>query len=373
MLQIWKNPASPPEYSAMSGISFSAPTAWRLSESRASIPVTTVDRLIRTPAPPVQVAVARCPARIKMTAALRCLDARNSRILDAPSGLAVSSISSAMTTTAGLSGVGWKTESPVCAALSARCPIRCRTQRSAPMIFSRTPGSSSCKSRGGQQRQRLPGPLVAAARPVQVDQHGVIHRGDGLPDHVQDVGLAAPGHGVDADRLAALAVPQDQFHRLAGLRDHPDGDRVADAAVLREPACERRARVQRRMGDRANDRRVLLPDLDDQLAGVVGGPDVDPAVGQAPQVRVLLRVRPAVSRDAGGQFAARRTGEQELLAEQRRGDRLQVEVAQADQVSDPVPFGFAGRPAAASSRRWRAARMASWRRSHQYPPAAPAR
>ena len=49
------SPAWPPEYSEMSGSSFSAPTAWRASESRASMPYTTVDRLTRTPEPPVQV------------------------------------------------------------------------------------------------------------------------------------------------------------------------------------------------------------------------------------------------------------------------------------------------------------------------------
>ena len=73
-------------------------------------------------------------------------------------------------------------------------------------------------------------------------------------------------------------------------------------------------------------------------------PDVDPAVRQAAQMRELLRVRPAVGRDAGGQLAARRTGEQQFLAEVGLGDRLQVEISEADQVGDPVPFGFAGGP-----------------------------
>ena len=61
-------------------------------------------------------------------------------------------------------------------------------------------------------------------------------------------------------------------------------------------------------------------------------------------MRVFLGDRVGVPGDPGRQVAARRAGEQEFLAEQRRGDLLQVEVAQADQVGDPVPFGFAGRP-----------------------------
>jgi hypothetical protein len=61
-------------------------------------------------------------------------------------------------------------------------------------------------------------------------------------------------------------------------------------------------------------------------------------------VRELLRVRPAVRRHAGGQFAARGAGEQQLLAEARGRHRLQVEIAQADQVRDPAPFRLAGGP-----------------------------
>ena len=128
-----------------------------------------------------------------MTAALRCLEARNSRILLAPSGLAVSSISSAMTTTAGFSGVGWKTESPVSAALSARSPIRCRTQRSAAMIFSRTPGSSSCSpaavsnDSGSQARSSpLPAPfrLTSTASSIAVTASRITSRMLVLPPPV---------------------------------------------------------------------------------------------------------------------------------------------------------------------------------------------
>ena len=59
---------------------------------------------------------------------------------------------------------------------------------------------------------------------------------------------------------------------------------------------------------------------------------------------VFLGDRVGVPGDPGRQVAARRAGEQEFLAEQRRGDLLQVEVAQADQVSDPVPSGLPRRP-----------------------------
>ena len=78
--------------------------------------------------------------------------------------------------------------------------------------------------------------------------------------------------------------------------------------------------------------------------GILGGADVHATVGQPFQVGVFLGDRVAVPGDPGRQVAARRAGEQEFLAEQRRGDRLQVEVGQADQVRDPVPFGLPRRP-----------------------------
>ena len=118
----------------MSGISFSAPTAWRVSESRASTPMTIVDRLIRTPDPPVHVAVARWPARMRHTAALRCLEARNSSSLLAPWRFPVASISSISTTAAGSVRVGWNTDSPVCTAVRDLSPIRCRAHCNAPMM-----------------------------------------------------------------------------------------------------------------------------------------------------------------------------------------------------------------------------------------------
>ena len=94
----------------------------------------------------------------------------------------------------------------------------------------------------------------------------------------------------------------------------------------------------------ALDGRVLVADADDQLPGVVGGADVHAAVGQAFQVGVFLGDRVGVPGDPGGQVAARRAGEQEFFAEQCRGDLLQVEVAEADKVRDPVPFGLPRRP-----------------------------
>jgi hypothetical protein len=202
-------------------------------------------------------------------------------------------------------------------------------------------GLQACRGDGGQ---RFPGQLVAAAGRVELDEDRVLACGDPFADVVEHVGLAAAGHAVDADRLAAFAVEQDELHRLAGLGDDPDRDGRPDAAALGEPRLVRRVGVERGVGDRAFDRRVVLPDLDDQLAGILGGPDVDPAVGQAAQVRVLLRVGPAVRRHAGGQLAAGGAGEQQFLAEVCLGGFLQVEVAQADQVRDPVPFGLAGCP-----------------------------
>ena len=62
----------------------------------------------------------------------------------APSMLPVSSISSIITTTAGFSRVGWKTESPVRAAVSARSPIRFRAHCRAPMMRPRRSGLSAC-------------------------------------------------------------------------------------------------------------------------------------------------------------------------------------------------------------------------------------
>ena len=73
-----------------------------------------------------------------------------------------------------------------------------------------------------------------------------------------------------------IALPPSSSHRTSSIGSPvsgitPIGDRVADAAALGEPVLVRRVRVERRVGDRAVDRRVLLPDLDDQLAGVLGG------------------------------------------------------------------------------------------------------
>ena len=59
---------------------------------------------------------------------------------------------------------------------------------------------------------------------------------------------------------------------------------------------------------------------------------------------VLLGDRVAVPGDPGGQVAAGCAGEQEFLAEQRRGDPLQVKVPEPDQVRGRVPFSFAGGP-----------------------------
>ena len=95
----------------MSGISASAPVACRDSVARFVFPMTTWDRLARTM--PVCFWVARCVARIRQTALLRCLDARNSRIGPEPGTLATtSSTSSTIRTIAGSSGVGWNTEWP---------------------------------------------------------------------------------------------------------------------------------------------------------------------------------------------------------------------------------------------------------------------
>ena len=72
----------------MSGISASAPVACRDSVARFVLPMTTWDRFARTMPPPVCFWVARCVARIRQTALLRCLDARNSRIAPEPGTLA---------------------------------------------------------------------------------------------------------------------------------------------------------------------------------------------------------------------------------------------------------------------------------------------
>jgi hypothetical protein len=70
----------------MFGISFSAPTAWRLSESRASRPVTTVDRSIRTPDPPVHVAVASWAGQDQADRGLALLEGQEFQELVAASG-----------------------------------------------------------------------------------------------------------------------------------------------------------------------------------------------------------------------------------------------------------------------------------------------
>jgi hypothetical protein len=277
----------------------------------------------------------------------------------------VSSISSIITTTAGSARVGWNTDSPVCTAVPDRSPIRCRAHCRAPGDALPQAGVLGLQAGRGHGGQRRPGQLVAAARRVQLDQDRVVHRGDPLAQLVQEIGLAASGHAVDADRLAALLVPQDQVHRLAGLGDDPDRDRVADAGRLGEPVRVGGLGVQRRMGDRAGHRRVLLADLDDQLAGVVGGADADPAVGQAAQVRVPLRVGPAAGRHAGGQLAARRAGQQQLLAQAGGCHRLQVKVARANPVRDPVPFGLTRGPRGGVVAALAAARTAGWLRSHR--------
>ena len=149
--------------------------------------------------------------------------------------------------------------------------------------------------------------------------------------------------------LAPISSNKVTVIGVAGLGDDPDRDRVADGGLGGEPAGIRgRLRGWPRGGERvvhdALDGRVLVADADDQLPGVVGGADVHAAVGQALQVRVFLGDRVGVPGDPGRQVAAGRAGEQEFLAEQCRGDRLQVEVAQADQVRDPVPFGLPRRP-----------------------------
>ena len=87
-----------------------------------------------------------------------------------------------------------------------------------------------------------------------------------------------------------------------------------------------------------------MADADDQLPGIVRGRDVNAAVRQAFQVRVFLGDRVGVAGDARREVTAGRAGEQEFLAEQRRGGRLQVKITQADQVSDPVPFSLPRRP-----------------------------
>jgi hypothetical protein len=45
---------------------------------------------------------------------------------------------------------------------------------------------------GGQEGQRLSATLISAPGAVQVGQHGGIDRGNGFPDLVEHVGLAAP-------------------------------------------------------------------------------------------------------------------------------------------------------------------------------------
>ena len=92
--------------------------------------------------PPVCFWVARWVARIRQTADLRCLDARNSRIAPEPGTLATtSSTSSTMMTMAGSSGVGWKTLCPVSASVADRSVTSCCAHSSTVRILPRTSSS----------------------------------------------------------------------------------------------------------------------------------------------------------------------------------------------------------------------------------------
>ena len=230
------------------------------------------------------------------------------------------------------------------AAVSARWPIRFRTHRSAPLILPCSSGLSACSpaavssDSGSQARSSpLPAPLMLTRTASSID-------GDGFADHVEHVGLAAAGHGVHADGLAALGVPQDQFHRLAGLRDHPDRDRVPDGTVLAEPGRVGRAGVERRVDDRAVDGGGLLADADDELAGQVGAAQLDPAVSQPEDVREGLGDGVGPAQDPADPLGAGGAGEQQFLAEAGRCHRLEVEVAEAELMGDAVPPGFAAGP-----------------------------
>ena len=215
----------------MSGISFSAPTAWRVSESRASMPCTTVDRLTRTPEPPVrcgggplagqdQADRATCAAWRPGTPGAwwrpRCCRSRRSRRSSprrpGPRG------SAGTPTVPGLRG--------------GRGPLPDQVPRPlqgaddpAPQVrVAGLPGRPRSRRPAAPRtaRRRCPPPFSCTRTASSI----AVIRSRSI---VEQVGLPAAGHPVHADGLAALLVPQDQFHRLAGLRDDPDRDRVADA------------------------------------------------------------------------------------------------------------------------------------------------
>ena len=295
------SPASPREYSAMSGISFSAPTACRVSESRASMPMTTVDRLTRTPAPPVHVGGGPLPGQDQADRGLALLGGQELQDLGSrPRCCRSRPPRRSSRRRPGLPG-------------SAGTPIRRSRRRLGPLAdqvprplaarrgsCSRTPGRRCLPGRGGQPRPAAP---RSARRPcraaVELDQHGVSHRGDPLPDVVEHVGFAAAGDAVARrSALAPIVVEQDHVHRLAGLRDDPDRDRVADAAPLGEPVLVRASPEVTGGGwvyttplTDGSSRRMPMT----SWPGILGGPDVHAAVGQAFQVRVFLGDRAGCS------------------------------------------------------------------------------
>ena len=119
------------------------------------------------------------------------------------------------------------------------------------------------------------------------------------------------------------------------------------------------------MDDRAVYGRGLLADADHELPRVLGAAQLDPPVSQAEQVREGLGDGPFPAQDPAHQLGARGAGEQQVLAQARLGDLLQMEAVQAQLMGEPCHQALRAVRSAASSRRARAARTASWRRSHQ--------
>ena len=102
---------------------------------------------------------------------MRCLEARNSRILPAPPGtLAISSTSSTITTTGRVVRGRLEHAVPGLGELAARSVTRCRAHSQHGEDLVPHLGRRWRPGRRRSQRQRLPGELIAHVRAVESDQ-----------------------------------------------------------------------------------------------------------------------------------------------------------------------------------------------------------